>query len=102
MVETGGLENRWARKGPGGSNPPSSAIQSAQLVSPQPLAQYVRNPRRNLSDLFGRGQGRIDFHVGRLLGRSFSPQLRSGGPVPKSLTIMTKEAPSQHHNARRD
>ncbi len=25
MVETGGLENRWARKGPGGSNPSSSA-----------------------------------------------------------------------------
>ena len=26
MVECGGLENRWARKGPGGSNPSSSAI----------------------------------------------------------------------------
>ncbi len=28
-VEGGGLENRWARKGPGGSNPSSSASQSA-------------------------------------------------------------------------
>ncbi len=31
MVETGGLENRWARKGPGGSNPPPSARQSGFL-----------------------------------------------------------------------
>ena len=26
MVDCGGLENRWARKGPGGSNPSLSAI----------------------------------------------------------------------------
>jgi hypothetical protein len=26
VAECGGLENRWARKGPGGSNPSSSAI----------------------------------------------------------------------------
>jgi hypothetical protein len=31
VVETGGLENRWARKGPGGSNPPLSARQSGLL-----------------------------------------------------------------------
>ena len=28
MVDCGGLENRWARKGPGGSNPSPSAMLS--------------------------------------------------------------------------
>ena len=40
VVERGGLENRYARKGIGGSNPSPSATQSDELVSVSLAALY--------------------------------------------------------------
>lgn len=33
MVEGDGLENRWARKGPGGSNPSTSVLSHGYFLS---------------------------------------------------------------------
>ena len=49
MVETGGLENRFTRKGNGGSNPSPSAINSAYRVKKSPrsrLFEFLSSKRQ--------------------------------------------------------
>ena len=84
MVETGGLENRFALTGNGGSNPSPSAINSSKRVQDNP--KKIRKPQRQLGFSFFNVRRRI-MEAGSCWGYFWGYLLAGLGVVSNFLSL---------------